>query len=63
MGAKSINPAGSDDVPVGDEELASNQEAVPLPYLAGRRRIALRWIEDAVDIESVQAPDDKPGKK
>lgn len=59
-GAKNLDV---DEVPVGDEELATHQEAVPVPYLAGTRRVALRWVTGATDRITQQAPDTTPAKK
>lgn len=55
--------ADVEEVPIGEEELATHQEAVPVPYLAGTRRVALRWITAATDRVTQQAPDDTPAKK
>lgn len=52
-----------EDWPVGEEEITTHQEAVPVPYMAGTRKVALRWISPAVDLVTVQAPDETPGKK
>ncbi|MBX3747345.1 MAG: hypothetical protein KF833_18705 [Verrucomicrobiae bacterium] len=63
MGSKNIRTPDPDDSPIGDEELATHREAQPVPWMAGTRRIALRWLDDALDIKAVQAPNDRPGKK
>ncbi len=55
--------AETDAVPIGDEEMATHQEAVPAPYLAGTRRVALRWMTGALDRVTQQAPDAPAGKK
>lgn len=52
-----------DDVPVNEEEIATHQEAIPIPYMAGTRRISLRWITDAADMLTKQATDANYGKK
>ncbi|MDI1336300.1 MAG: hypothetical protein PSU94_08985 [Lacunisphaera sp.] len=36
-------------LPFQKENVASNQQAVPLPYLAGTRLIAVRWITPALN--------------
>lgn len=51
-----------DEVPLEDESLDTAQEAIPVPYIAGTRRIALRWISPALDMITREAPDDV-GKK
>lgn len=39
-----------DDVPAQEEEIATHQEAVPVPYVAGTRRVAARWLDDGIDM-------------
>ena len=64
MSAKGTSDLGeSDDLPVEPETLATSQESVPVPYLAGTRLIALRWISPPIAVFSVQAKDERPGKK
>jgi hypothetical protein len=43
--------------PFQEESVATNQQNTPLPYLAGERLLAVRWITDALDkvTESVPA--------
>ena len=36
-------------LPFQSENVASNQQSVPLPYLAGTRVIAARWISPALN--------------
>ena len=50
-------------LPIEDEEMATHQESIPLPYLGGTRRISLRWISPALDMVTQEAPDATPGKK
>ena len=52
-----------EDVPVQEEEIATHQEAIPIPWLAGTRRLSLRWITDATDMATRQAKDANSGKK
>jgi len=64
MSAKGKGDIGeTDDMPVEPEAVATSQEAIPVPYLAGTRLIALRWISPPIDVFSVQAKDTRPGKK
>lgn len=56
-------PEEIDETTLEPETLATNQETIPVPYLAGTRLIALRWISPALDMVTRQAPDDRPGKK
>lgn len=52
-----------EDVPVQEEEIATHQEAIPVPYLAGTRRVSLRWITDARDMQTKQSQDATYRKK
>jgi hypothetical protein len=51
-----------DDIPVEAEELATHQEAIPLPYVAGTRHIAGRWMAPATAMITKKA-EGTPGKK
>lgn len=35
---------------IQEEEVATHQEAIPVPYFAGTRKIAVRWITPAISI-------------
>jgi hypothetical protein len=48
-------PAQIQLLPFQAENLATNQQAIPLPYLAGTRVIALRWITSATSEVTTQA--------
>ena len=48
-------------LPFQAENVASNQQAVPLPYLAGTRLIAVRWITPALNQVTHQATSGKKG--
>jgi hypothetical protein len=50
-------------LPVEEEEVATHQEAVPLPYVAGTRKVAVRWLGPATALITRQAPKEKTGKK
>lgn len=50
-------------MPVGPEGLATHQEALPLPYLVGKRQVALRWIAPGGSLVAVQAQTESTGKK
>jgi hypothetical protein len=64
MSSKGSQDLGeTDDMPLEPESVATMQEAVPVPFLAGTRAIALRWISPPVSVFSVQAKDERPGKK
>lgn len=48
---------------IEEEELATHQETIPIPYLAGTQMVAIRFISPALDRVARQAPDERPGKK
>lgn len=52
-----------DDLPLEDEEVATAQEAIPVPLIAGTRRMAVRWFVPAMGLVTQLAPEDRPGKK
>jgi hypothetical protein len=51
----SSQPAEIQLTPFQSENIATNQQAIPLPYLAGTRVIALRWITPATNEVTTQA--------
>lgn len=51
------------ELPVEEEEVATHQEAIPVPFVAGTRRVALRWMTPAFGLVTQLAPDKRPGKK
>jgi hypothetical protein len=57
MSKASGGPETAEDFPVEEEEVATHQEAVPVPYLAGIRRIAARWLDDGLDMKVRQTRD------
>ena len=48
-------------LPFQQENVATNQQAIPLPYLAGIRLIGLRWMTSALDEVTQQAGSGKKG--
>lgn len=44
-----------DDLPLENEDFATFQEAIPVPYLAGKRKIAVRWIAPAAEMVTKKA--------
>lgn len=57
----SKTPEKKELVPFQKENVATNQQGLPLPYLAGTRVVAGRWITSALDRVDVQVP--SGGKK
>lgn len=43
-------------VPFQQENLATNQQNVPLPYVRGTRLVAGRWISGAINMVSHDVP-------
>lgn len=63
MGAKGGGLAPErEEFPVEDEELSTHQEAIPIPWVCGVRRVSARWIDEALEME-VRQTRDKYGKK
>ncbi|MDP2227108.1 MAG: hypothetical protein Q8J78_06490 [Moraxellaceae bacterium] len=54
-------PVKQEALPFQKENLATNQPSVPLPYLAGTRLIAVRWITPALG--QITQPVKGAGKK
>jgi hypothetical protein len=48
-------------LPFQQESVSTNQQAVPLPYMAGTRLVSVRWITPALDQIVTQVPGN--GKK
>lgn len=63
MGKSSVKPEEVDETTIEDEDLATHQENIPVPYVAGTRRVAVRWLDTALNLITEQAPDERPGKK
>jgi hypothetical protein len=53
----------NEPLPVEPEEIATHKEAVPVPWWAGTRKIAVRWMTPAMLMITEQAPQERPGKK
>lgn len=52
----SKTPAKQELLPFQRENVATNQQAIPLPYLAGTRVVAVRWLTPALDKVTIQVP-------
>lgn len=63
MSKSSIKPDELDETTLEEEDLSTHQENVPLPWLAGTRRLAVRWLDGALNQITEQAPDSRPEKK
>lgn len=54
-------PVKKELLPFQKENVATNQQAVPLPYVRGTRLVAVRWITPATDQVTQDAPSGKKG--
>ena len=48
---------------IDDASQTTNQEAVPLTYVAGEAVVALQWISPIYNQRAVEAPAESTGKK
>lgn len=56
-------PETADAGNVEADELATNQQAMPVPLFAGEAKFALQWICEPYNQFTREAPADRPGKK
>jgi hypothetical protein len=61
--SKGMKSLATDEMPIEDEEISTHQEAVPVPAFGGTRKLAVRWLGEAVDMITVQAEDSEFSKK
>ena len=59
------NPTPPKAQPFGiqDQMTSNSQQAVPVAYIAGTRKIAVKWITPIYNLRSAPAPNQIPGKK
>jgi hypothetical protein len=46
-----------------DQMTSSNQQGLPVPYVAGTRKIAIKWMTPIYNLRSAPAPNTIPSKK
>jgi hypothetical protein len=63
MNTPGYYPTSPKAIPVDDEQISTAPQAVPVPYVAGTRKIALRWISRTYNQRAVEATQDRPEKK
>jgi hypothetical protein len=64
FGKKGAQPAPQPEpTSLEDESISSSEEAVPVPWLAGERKISLKWISRVYNQRAQEAPVQRPGKK
>lgn len=61
--SSSLAATSTDPIPVEDESVSNSQEAVPVPFWAGKRKVALRIVIYGKNFKLIQAKDDATGKK
>lgn len=59
------NPPSPQAQPFGlqDQMTSSPQQAIPLPYVAGTRKVAAKWFTPVYNLRTAPAPALKPSKK
>lgn len=62
MSKSTVSPTELDETTLEAEDLSTSQETVPLPYLAGTRKVGLRWLDGSLALIAELAPDESPKK-
>jgi hypothetical protein len=62
-GRKKNTTEEPDPTGLDDQQLSTSQEAVPLPWLAGERKIAVKWISRIYNQFAREAPVERGSKK
>ncbi len=57
------NPAPVEEEIVEEQEVSTSQEALPVPILMGTRKIAVKWISQLYNLNAVEVPAERSGKK
>ena len=63
---KGGNQPATEPEPTGidNEEMSNSQEGTPVPFIAGERRLAIKWISRIYNSVAKEAPAQRPsGKK
>lgn len=63
MGGGPKPPKIPEQTGLEQEQLSSAEEAVPLPYVAGTQKIAVKWITNTYGQFTKDAPQERPAKK
>lgn len=65
MGFGNSKPPAPTTQPFGiqDQMTANNQQATPVAYVAGTRRIAAKWMSPLYNLRAKPAPNKIPSKK
>ena len=46
-----------------DQMTANSQQALPVAYVAGTRKVAVKWFTPVYNLRAAPAPSTKPSKK
>ena len=63
MSGSSSTPPKAQPFGVQDQMTANQQQALPVAYIAGTRKIAVKWMTPIYNLRSAPAPNTSPGKK
>lgn len=56
-------PKTPDRAGLEDDQVSNTQEAVPVPFLFGERKVALRWMSRVYNQRAKEAKLERPAKK
>ena len=63
MMGNSSQPPQAQPFGIQDQMTSNQQEALPVAYIAGTRKIAVKWMTPIYNLRSAPAPNQTPGKK
>jgi hypothetical protein len=65
MGGSQNRSQSQEKLPLGisDQQTSSQQQAVPVAYVCGTRKIAVTWLSPVYNLRAVEAPIQTGGKK
>jgi len=62
MGGNTTQPPTAQPFGIQDQQTSNQQQAVPVAYIAGTRKIAVKWLTPIYNLYSQPAPT-RTGKK
>ena len=63
-GGSNIKPDNKlDTANIQGTDFSTNQQAVPVPWFVGERKISVRWVSPVYNQFTKEAPVERPGKK
>ena len=63
MMANTSTPPQAQPFGVQDQMTSNQQQALPVAYVAGTRKVAVKWMTPIYNLRSAPAPNAIPGKK